>query len=436
MRLEDWIRNFTESDPTGGRMLKVSSTVNDNSDIYTSSDPSGGRVIKVKIVGGMGVTITVVANYSALPAPSTVAGQFYWCESSQGTWWLPGSLGGTYYPNGLYYSNGTTWEYMEVPFEATQAEVDAGVVNDKFVTPKTLYNALQWTTKFDVPTGSATDYLDGTGAPQPFPAVSGIPKGTASGTDTYTTTITGVTAYNDGDAYLIRFPNGNTSAATLNINSIGARSLFRNNDGALIGGDIWAGAEMLCIFNSTLNGFQCIGTSPNSLFSYVTNAESVTINKGKPVYVFGGTGDRITVKLAYNTSDATSAQTIGIVVANIAAGQKGIIIIQGQLDNLNIFPTPTWSDGDFVYLGATAGSVTNVKPYAPNHLVYLGYVTTASPGNAGRMYVKVQNGYELDELHNVAAQNPNNGDILKYNSTTSLWTSSPDTSFIYALIFG
>jgi hypothetical protein len=325
---------------------------------------------------------------------------------------------------------------MEVPFEATQAEVDAGVVNDRFVSPMTLYNAAQWTTKFDVPTGSATDYLDGTGAPQPFPAVSGIPKGTASGTDTYTTTITGVTAYNDGDAYLIRFPNGNTTAATLNINSIGARSLFRNNDGPLIGGDIWAGAEMLCIFNSTLNGFQCIGTSPNSLFSYVTNAESVTINKGQPVYVFGGTGDRITVKLAYNTTDTTSAQTIGIVVANIAAGQKGIIIIQGQLDNLNIFPTPTWSDGDFVYLGATAGSVTNVKPYAPNHLVYLGYVTSASPGNAGRMYVKVQNGYELNELHNVAAQNPNNDDILKYNSTTSLWTSVPDTSFIYALIFG
>jgi hypothetical protein len=230
-----------------------------------------------------------------------------------------------------------------------------------------------------------------------------------------------VTAYTDGDAYLIRFPNGNTTAATLNINSIGARSLFRNNDGALIGGDIWAGAEMLCIFNSTLNGFQCIGTSPNSLFSYVTNAENVTINKGQPVYVFGGTGDRITVKLAYNTTDATSAQTIGIAVANIAAGQKGIIIIQGQLDNLNIFPTSTWSDGDFVYLGATAGSVTNVKQYAPNHLVYLGYVTSASNGNAGRMYVKVQNGYELNELHNVSAQTPANKDGLFYNSSNSLW---------------
>lgn len=256
---------------------------------------------------------------------------------------------------------------------------------------------------------------------------AGIPKATASGTDTYTATISGVTAYTDGDAYLIRFPNGNTTAATLNINSLGARSLFRNNDGALIGGDVWAGAEMLVIFNSTLNGFQCIGTSPNSLFSYVTNAESVTINKGQPVYVFGGTGDRITVKLAYNTTDATSAQTIGIAVENIAAGQKGIIIIQGQLDNLNIFPTSTWSDGDFVYLGATAGSVTNVKPYAPNHLVYLGYVTSASNGNAGRMYVKVQNGYELDELHDVSAQSPSPNDGLFYDSVTGLWTARAGT---------
>jgi len=35
------------------------------------------------------VTIIVVANYSALPAPNTVPGKFYWCEASQGTSWLP-----------------------------------------------------------------------------------------------------------------------------------------------------------------------------------------------------------------------------------------------------------------------------------------------------------------------------------------------------------
>jgi len=254
---------------------------------------------------------------------------------------------------------------------------------------------------------------------------SGIPHGSTSGTDTYTATISGVTAYNDADAFLIRFNIGNTTSATLNINSLGAVSLYRNNDGQLIGGDIIAGAEMLCVYNSSTNRFQVIGTAPNTLLSYVTNAESIAITKGQPVYAFGGQGDRLKVKLAYNTTDATSAQTIGIVLtSSIGANQKGIIVMQGQIDGLNIFPTSTWADGDAVYLGATAGSVTHVKPTAPNHLVYLGFVTTANNGSAGRMYVRVQNGYEMDELHNVSAVSPANNDILKYNTSTSLWEKS------------
>jgi hypothetical protein len=141
-----------------------------------------------------------------------------------------------------------------------------------------------------------------------------------------------------------------------------------------------------------------------------------------PVYAFSGTGDRMTVKRAFNTSDATSAQTVGLVLStSIGVNQKGVIMMQGLLDGLSILPTATWSDGDPVYLGATAGTITNVKPYAPNHLVYLGVVTTASNGAAGRMYVRVQNGFELDELHNVDAHNPNNNDGIFYNSTTQLW---------------
>jgi hypothetical protein len=248
----------------------------------------------------------------------------------------------------------------------------------------------------------------------------GIPKGTAAGTDTYTTTITGVTAYNDGDAYLIRFTNGNTTVATLNINGLGAVDLYRNNDGTLIGGDIVDGAEMLCVYNLTTNRFQVIGTAPNSLIAYVTNADSVTITKGQAVYAFGGQGDRLTVKLAYNTGDSTSAQTIGLVLStSIGVNQKGLIMMQGLLDGLSIVPTSTWADGDPVYLGSTAGTITKTKPYAPNHLVYLGFVTTANNGSAGRIYVKVQNGYELDELHNVQAQSPSLKDTLYYDNTVS-----------------
>lgn len=86
----------------------------------------------------------VVANYSSLPVASSVPNSFYWVSNSQGTQWLPGTLGGTYYPKGHYYSNGTSWEYIETPFQATQSEVNTGTNTDKFVTPSTFSNASKW----------------------------------------------------------------------------------------------------------------------------------------------------------------------------------------------------------------------------------------------------------------------------------------------------
>jgi hypothetical protein len=154
-----------------------------------------------------------------------------------------------------------------------------------------------------------------------------------------------------------------------------------------------------------------------TLYAYVTNAESVTITKGQPVYMFAASGDRVSVKLAYNTGDATSAKTLGVCAENIAAGQAGMVLCQGVQDGLDL---SAYSPGDTLYLGATAGTLTATKPYAPNHLVYIGVVERANAGN-GRLYVRVQNGYELDELHNVSAQNPSNGQTLIYNASTSLW---------------
>lgn len=90
--------------------------------------------------GGQGIT-DVVANYDALPSAAAAADEFYFVESPQGTAWLPGKLGGTYYPAGLYYSNGVTWFYAESPYQATQAAVNAGVITDQFVSPFTLANA-------------------------------------------------------------------------------------------------------------------------------------------------------------------------------------------------------------------------------------------------------------------------------------------------------
>lgn len=166
-----------------------------------------------------------------------------------------------------------------------------------------------------------------------------------------------------------------------------------------------------------LLGGNVISRVGQSLVAYVTNAESVTITKGQAVYLFSAQGDRATVKLANNTGDSTSAKTLGIVAEDITANGTGFVVCQGVVYGLNL---SAFTAGDTIYLGATAGALTATKPYAPNHLVYLGVVEKANAG-AGQLYVRVQNGYELDELHNVSAQSPSNGQTIVYNSSTSLW---------------
>jgi hypothetical protein len=157
-----------------------------------------------------------------------------------------------------------------------------------------------------------------------------------------------------------------------------------------------------------------------TLDALVTNAEAITITKGQPVYLFSATGDRASVKLAYNTSDATSAKTFGIAAENITAGATGLVRCVGVLEGLNL---GTYTAGDTLYLGATAGTLTATKPAAPNHLVYVGLVERANNGN-GLLYVRVQNGYELDEIHDVQITSPANGNLLIRDQTNSLWKNA------------
>ncbi len=149
----------------------------------------------------------------------------------------------------------------------------------------------------------------------------------------------------------------------------------------------------------------------------VHNAEATSLSKGEVVYLFSATGDRASVKRAANTGDATSAKTIGVVAESIAAGQNGLIRCQGVLDGLNL---GAFTAGDTLYLGATAGTTTATKPVAPNHLVYVGVVERANAGN-GQLYVRVQNGYELNELHDVLITSPGAGAVLSYDATAGLW---------------
>jgi hypothetical protein len=122
------------------------------------------------------------------------------------------------------------------------------------------------------------------------------------------------------------------------------------------------------------------------------------------VKVGGAQGNRLKVALAQANNDANSAETLGMVTETIPHNQEGFITTSGLVRNINTTGSlqgETWLDGDMLYLsGTVAGIVTKIKPLAPIHTVIIGYVVRAHV-TQGQIYVKVDNGYELGELHDV-----------------------------------
>ena len=148
------------------------------------------------------------------------------------------------------------------------------------------------------------------------------------------------------------------------------------------------------------------------------------ITKGTPVYVTGSNGTNMLVGKASNTSEATSSKTMGLMQSDITTTgvtQTGFVITEGLLSGLN---TAGRTAGEPIWLGPNGTLIYGLvnKPYAPAHLVFIGIVTKVSAGS-GEVFVKVQNGFELKEIHDVdiITNTPINGDILGFDGT--LWVN-------------
>jgi hypothetical protein len=157
------------------------------------------------------------------------------------------------------------------------------------------------------------------------------------------------------------------------------------------------------------------------IYVTVTNKTGATLPKGSIVYTSGANGTHTQVSLALATSDATSARALGWLSESIANNADGLCMVEGYLDGVD---TQGVTEGAQLYLSGTVpGGFQQTKPVAPIHLVYVGVAAKASAGN-GRVYVKVQNGYELGELHDVLITSPANNQVLAYDSATQLWKNA------------
>jgi hypothetical protein len=251
--------------------------------------------------------------------------------------------------------------------------------------------------------GTSLQYIDGTGALQTFPGLTGfVPyTGATANVDLGTfglisdylrlnitpssiPTTVGTMSWNDSDGTMdIRLKGGNVTL------QVGEETVVRvvNKSGVDL---LEANYQVVRVRNEAEGGAQ---------------------------------GQRLAVVLARANTKVNHTGLLGIVTETINSNQEGFVTNFGivrDIDTTGDLQGETWVDGDVLWLSeTTAGALTNIEP--TTHPIQIGYVIYAHANN-GKIFVYLQEGVdELDELHDVSITSVANNQGLFYDSATSLW---------------
>lgn len=148
----------------------------------------------------------------------------------------------------------------------------------------------------------------------------------------------------------------------------------------------------------------------------VRNLSGADIANGTVVRVTGASGNKVTVDLADNSNETASASSYGVATRPISNNSTGFVTTSGLVRNLD---TSAFTEGSAIWLG-TNGEFVAVKPQTPAHLVHIGWVVR-SHTTEGMILVHVNNGWEIDELHDVLIASQTEGQILRWNATGQYW---------------
>lgn len=156
---------------------------------------------------------------------------------------------------------------------------------------------------------------------------------------------------------------------------------------------------------------------------YGKNTGATAISKGMAVMANGvlGASGKLTFERAVANGTVHQMYMIGIAAQDIAINEFGYIQEFGLISNLN---TSAWNEGDVLYFdAATAGSLTATEPAAPNLKIPCAIVLRKNANN-GQIFVRMHNGYRLQDIHDVYAPSPADGDVLVWESVNKRWEPS------------
>jgi hypothetical protein len=170
---------------------------------------------------------------------------------------------------------------------------------------------------------------------------------------------------------------------------------------------------------------------PNELgfknFWLVKNQTGSTITKGSIVYANGtlGASGRITIDKFIADGSIDAKYLLGITAHDLSNGDNGYVISFGKIRKVN---TDTFAAGAILYPSPTvAGVWTDVEPIAPNIDMPIGFCIN-SHANNGTIAIKVESGYKLHELHDLAITSPVEKASLYYSG--GLWRDTTEALLV------
>jgi hypothetical protein len=161
---------------------------------------------------------------------------------------------------------------------------------------------------------------------------------------------------------------------------------------------------------------------------YVRNPSGgSTITKGSVVAVLGSDSNRLTVQLCDATAGAgLGCRTVGVAMQNITSPGFGFVSTFGLVrgfDTATIIGTAPVEAGAELFISSTPGVLSTDPQPSPGRRVTVGYVVTT--GTQGSIFITIRRGLAVNELDNVIAPSPNDGDVLSYDNDAGVWSSSP-----------
>jgi hypothetical protein len=188
----------------------------------------------------------------------------------------------------------------------------------------------------------------------------------------------------------------------------------------------------------TINGSSILGSGDLSVVTpvntqetqlYVKNESGNTLTKGQVLIATGTNGNSGSIVAGLGKADGTILQRffLGVCSGDIDNGDFGYCTNFGKVSGIQTNGanySENWVDGDVLYVSDTIdGGLTKVQPTAPHLKMVAAYVINAHHSN-GVIFVRLTHGERLEDIHDVFVSNPQDGQVLKYNSTTMRWENS------------